>query len=63
MVNRSEYVEESDGKTKRYVFVNSLRADYFRVTEITEAGRMRWKTENEGFDIQKNHGYGLGEFL
>jgi len=21
---------------------------------------MRWKTENGGFDIRKNHGYGLG---
>ena len=47
-------------KSARFVFVSSLRADYFRVPEITESGRMRWKTENEGFDIQKNHGYGLG---
>ena len=60
MLNWSECVEKSAGKTTRFVFVSSLRADYFRVTEITEAGRMRWKIENEGFDIQKNHGYGLG---
>jgi hypothetical protein len=60
MLNWSECVEESDVRTTRFVFVSSLRADYFRVPEITETGRMRWKIENEGFDIQKNHGYGLG---
>ncbi len=60
MPNRSECVEESDGKAVRFVSVSSLNADFFRVTEITGAGRMRWKTENGGFDIRKNHGYGLG---
>jgi hypothetical protein len=60
MVNWSECVEESGGKTVRFVFVSSLKADFFRVTEITDAGRMRCKIENEGFDVQKNHGYELG---
>jgi len=60
MPNRSECLEESDGKTTRFVFISSLGADYFRIPEITGAGRMRRKTENEGFDIRKNHGYGSG---
>jgi hypothetical protein len=60
ILNWSECAEESDGKAIRFVFVSSLKADYFRVTEISGAGRMRWKIENGGFDIQKNHGYGLG---
>ncbi len=60
ILNRSECDEESDGKTTGFVSVSSLRADYFRVTEITGAGRRRWKTENGGSDIQKNHGYGPG---
>jgi hypothetical protein len=60
ILNWSECDEESDGNTTGFVFVSSLRADYFRVTEITGAGRRRWKIENGGFDIQKNHGYGLG---
>jgi len=60
MLDRSECVEESDGNTTGFVSVSSLRADYFRVPETAAAGRMRWKTENEGFDIRKNHGYGLG---
>lgn len=59
-LNWSECAEESGGKTTRFVFVSSLRADYFRIPEITGSGRMRWKIENGGFDIQKNHGYGLG---
>ena len=60
ILNWSECVEESDGKAVRFVFVSSLKADYFIVPETAAAGRMRWKIENEGFDIQKNHGYGLG---
>jgi len=27
--------------------------------EISQGGRLRWKIENEGFNIQKNHGYKL----
>lgn len=60
ILNWSECIEESDGKATKFVFVSSLKADWFIVTEITEAGRRRWKIENGGFDIQKNHGYGLG---
>jgi len=58
--NRSECAEESDGKAAGSVSVSSLEADRFTVTEITEAGRMRRKTENGGSDIRKNHGYGPG---
>jgi hypothetical protein len=58
--NRSECAEESAGKATGFVSVSSLKADRFTVTEITEAGRIRWKTENGGFDIRKNHGYGPG---
>ncbi len=58
--NRSEYVEESDGKTTGFVSVSRLRADYSGVPEIAAAGRMRRKTENEDSDIRKNHGYGPG---
>jgi len=61
ILNRSECTEESDGKATKFVSVSSLKADWFTVTEITEAGRIRWKTENGGFDIQKNHEY-LGNY-
>ena len=29
------------------------------VTYANQGGRLRWKIENEGFNIQKNHGYAL----
>jgi hypothetical protein len=60
MPNRSECIEETDGNAVRFVFISSLKADYSGVKEITEAGRMRRKIENEGSDIRKNHGYELG---
>ena len=46
--------------TTRFVYLSSLEMDWYSVLELTEAGRLRWKIENEGFDIQKHHGYGLG---
>ncbi len=59
-LNWSECVENADSETKRFVYISSFEADYHSVWEMTVSGRMRWKIENEGFDIQKNHGYGLG---
>lgn len=45
----------------RFVFLTNLDdVRYQTVIELTTTGRMRWKIENEGFDIQKHHGYGLG---
>ncbi len=43
-----------------FVYLSSLEMDCYSILELTEAGRLRWKIENEGFDIQKHHGYGLG---
>lgn len=43
-----------------FVYLSSLEMDCYSVLELTESGRLRWKIENEGFDIQKHHGYGLG---
>ncbi len=44
----------------RFVYLSSLEMDCYSIFELTESGRLRWKIENEGFDIQKHHGYGLG---
>lgn len=60
MLNWYECTEKTDSETRRFVYISSLEADYRNILEMTESGRMRWKIENEGFDIQKNHGYGLG---
>jgi hypothetical protein len=44
----------------RFVCLSSLEMDCYSIFELTESGRLRWKIENEGFDVQKHHGYGLG---
>ncbi len=44
-----------------FVYLTSLETvGYQTMLELTTTGRLRWKIENEGFDIQKRHGYGLG---
>lgn len=30
------------------------------MAETADGGRLRWKIENEGFNVQKNHDYELG---
>jgi hypothetical protein len=52
--------EVVDQECTRFVYLSSLVMDYYSVIELTESGRLRWKIENEGFDVQKHHGYGLG---
>jgi hypothetical protein len=58
-LNWFECVEEEKNSSKRFVYISNFKVDYQNVLEMTTSGRMRWKIENEGFDIQKNHGYGL----
>ena len=40
-------------------WVTSLPVSKYNVAEIAEAGRARWKIENESFNVMKNHGYEL----
>jgi hypothetical protein len=57
---------DKNGKTlpaeqpTRFVNLTNLKVDKDNVRHISEAGRMRWKIENEGFNEQKNGGYNLG---
>ena len=44
----------------RFVNLTSIKVDKDNVRTIMDAGRMRWKIENEGFNTQKNGGYNLG---
>jgi len=46
--------------TKKYKWITNLAITSKSVHTIaTEGGRIRWKVENEGFNIQKNGGYEL----
>jgi hypothetical protein len=43
----------------RFVNLTSMKVDNDNIPDIANAGRMRWKIENEGFNTQKNGGYNL----
>ena len=64
LVNVLEYREEKKkkngkGKEKRFLFLTDLPVTKKNVRATAEAGRGRWKIENEGFNTQKNYGYCL----
>lgn len=62
LVNLLEYREEKKngkGKEKSFLFLTDLAVTEKNVRATAEAGRRRWKIENEGFNTQKNYGYCL----
>jgi hypothetical protein len=49
---------ESTGKQLYHcAWATDLALDERRVVEVVTDGRSRWKVENEGFNVLKNHGY------
>lgn len=47
-------------KGKRYLWLTNIEITQKNFKKIgNNGGRLRWKIENEGFNIQKNGGYGL----
>jgi hypothetical protein len=47
-------------KTTKFKWVNNCQVSCKNiVTLANDGGRIRWKIENEGFNVQKNGGYGL----
>ena len=43
----------------RFVHLTNLEVSAASVAVVSRTGRLRWKIENEGFNIQKHHGYAL----
>jgi len=43
----------------RFVWLTNLEINQYNFQQIAKGGRLRWKTENEGFNTQKNGGYNL----
>ena len=43
----------------QFVYITNIRQDIENVIETANSGRLRWKIENEGFNVQKNNGYAL----
>ena len=52
--------ENAEPKTTKFKWVTNVPVDADHVVALTnEGGRLRWKIENEGFNVQKNDGYHL----
>jgi hypothetical protein len=47
-------------KTTRFKWITNFTVKIINVIELSnQGGRLRWKIENEGFNVQKNGGYAL----
>ncbi len=58
--NVIELVEKKNGNQTKFVWMTNLKLTKKNITKIAKGGRLRWKIENEGFNIQKNRGFNLG---
>jgi hypothetical protein len=54
-----EIVDAKGRVTYSMAWITSLPVSKQNVAEIAACGRARWKIENEGFNVMKNHGYEL----
>ncbi len=51
---------KGEGKTTRFKWITNLTIKTNNIHILTnQGGRLRWKIENEGFNVQKNGGYAL----
>lgn len=44
---------------QRFTYITDIEQSIDNVVSTADSGRLRWKIENEGFNTQKNLGYGL----
>ena len=50
----------TDPKTTRFKWITNFHVKHSNVIALSnQGGRLRWKIENEGFNVQKNGGYAL----
>ncbi|MBC8388451.1 MAG: hypothetical protein H8E13_10445 [Actinobacteria bacterium] len=54
-----ELIETAPNKKTRFVLMTNLKVGKNNIIKIAKGGRLRWKIENEGFNIQKNRGFNL----
>jgi len=57
--NVIELDEATLDKQTRFVWLTNLKVGKKSIAKIAKGGRLRWKIENEGFNIQKNRGFNL----
>jgi hypothetical protein len=59
-VNVLEYLETFKAKkVSQWAWVSNIWVSAGNCIELSQGGRLRWKIENEGFNVQKNQGYEL----
>lgn len=54
-----ELYEKKDDKQTRFVWLTNFKVAKNNITKIARGGRLRWKIENGGFNVQKNRGFNL----
>jgi hypothetical protein len=65
-VIRLEEVDAAGARTYHNTWITNVKPNHSNALDLAQAGRLRWKIENEGTNTQKNggygmeHGYGLG---
>jgi len=62
VIECAESQEDTHGVVSKttYRWVTNMKVSHRNVVKLAnEGGRIRWKVENEGFNVQKNGGYGL----
>ena len=57
--NESKPDSKGEIENTKFVWITNLNVTGDNYKKIAKGGRLRWKIENEGFNIQKNGGYRL----
>jgi len=61
LINVHEYWQVSaDGKIIKFIWVTDIPITLENVFQLMQAGRARWKVEDETFNTIKNQGYNFG---
>lgn len=62
-ITREHYTADKEvihrPEKERFVHITDIPLDRNNCKEVSRCGRLRWTIENEGFNAQKNEGYGL----
>jgi hypothetical protein len=51
--------QQADEKKTKYKSISTIRVHRNNIRKLSDAARTRWIIENQGFNTQKNHGFGL----
>lgn len=57
LVNVAEFILQEKKTERRFQWITNLEITKKKAELFAVTGRKRWKIENEGFNIQKNHRY------